>query len=360
MSAPSGHIELTRAVDSITVGRRHRQDMGDLAPLIASIERHGLLQPVTITPDGHLVCGARRLAAVKQLGWRTLQVWVRSGISDQLGRMLAEQDENVLHLPLNQIEGAALYREIKAMVAEDAARRKAATQFPPGSRENPGSQGGETVSGPWTQGSGEARQQAAKMVTGRLSFMTFERVNRLQDIAADPSQPEDVRLRAAAELARIEAGGSVTAADQRMSTVLSLADLDRMAADPSQPDEVRAQAGLEAAEIRAAQADTTDADLARLAKESLARAKANAAGKGKKRPRLSVVEDSPPVIYPTRSFIAVWGDHADWWTHYDTEQIARELPDDHWTQFENTVAGTVAFADAVRAARQTIADEPTG
>src|SRR3546814_12633107 len=69
MSDAHGHIELERRVDSIKVGVRHRSDAErDLAPLMRSIERLGLLQPVTITPDGMLVCGHRRLAAVKQLG----------------------------------------------------------------------------------------------------------------------------------------------------------------------------------------------------------------------------------------------------------------------------------------------------
>ena len=96
----SGHIELDRTVASIHVGNRHRQDMGDLDALVASIARDGLLQPITITPDGVLVCGARRLAAVRQLGWRTVNVWVRSAISDRLAHLLAEQDDNQLHKAL--------------------------------------------------------------------------------------------------------------------------------------------------------------------------------------------------------------------------------------------------------------------
>ena len=108
MSERNGFIELERTVDSITIGTRHRTDYGDLAQLIASIKRDGLLQPVTITPDGVLVCGARRLSAIKQLGWRTVNVWVRSGITDRLGALLAEQDDNLLHKPLTPTEQATL------------------------------------------------------------------------------------------------------------------------------------------------------------------------------------------------------------------------------------------------------------
>ncbi|MEI2672344.1 MAG: ParB N-terminal domain-containing protein [Marmoricola sp.] len=114
MSDAHGHIELERRVDSIKVGVRHRSDAErDLAPLMRSIKRLGLLQPVTITPDGVLVCGHRRLAAVKQLGWPTLRVWVRTGVSDHLTQLLAEQDENTMHRPLSPLDAARLYRELK-------------------------------------------------------------------------------------------------------------------------------------------------------------------------------------------------------------------------------------------------------
>ena len=50
-----GHVELDRSVSTIVVGERHRRDPGDLTPLMDSMKRVGLLQPVTITPDGHLI-----------------------------------------------------------------------------------------------------------------------------------------------------------------------------------------------------------------------------------------------------------------------------------------------------------------
>lgn len=81
----AGGVQLDRTVESILVGRRHRADLGDIDALAASIERHGLLQPLTITVDGALVCGARRLAAIKRLGWRTVNVWVRAACPTDSG-----------------------------------------------------------------------------------------------------------------------------------------------------------------------------------------------------------------------------------------------------------------------------------
>ena len=80
-STTQGYLDVDRAVDSIRVGRRYRQDLGDLDALAESIAELGLLQPITVTPDGLLVCGLRRLAALKKLGMRTTRVWVRTGIS---------------------------------------------------------------------------------------------------------------------------------------------------------------------------------------------------------------------------------------------------------------------------------------
>ena len=68
MSEHDGHIELERRVDSIVVGVRHREHPEDgIEPLMMSIKKRGLLQPVTITPDGVLVCGARRLEGAAHL-----------------------------------------------------------------------------------------------------------------------------------------------------------------------------------------------------------------------------------------------------------------------------------------------------
>lgn len=161
MGAATGYIELDRAVSSIRVGQRHRQDLGDLDALVASIGRDGLLQPITITPDGLLVCGARRLAAVRRLGWQTVNVWVRSAISGRLAHLLAEQDDNVLHKELTPLEAEALYREIKLLLAEDASRRQSASRF---STAHQPATGGAPKFGTPAQTVARVSKQAAGMV----------------------------------------------------------------------------------------------------------------------------------------------------------------------------------------------------
>ncbi|WP_282856879.1 ParB N-terminal domain-containing protein [Pseudoclavibacter helvolus] len=351
-TVPAGHIELERAVGSIQVGRRHRQDHGDLAPLVESIRRNGMLQPITITLDGHLICGARRLAAIKQLGIKTINVWVRSGISDRLGQLLAEQDDNLLHKPLTQIEAAALYQELKTLLAEDAARRQEATRFH--AADETGKDGAVKLTAPWDRAPGEAAVQAALMVTGRDSHTTLERIGRLEHLAADQTQPESVRIRAAEEVERIKSGGKVYPSHLRVNAELNLAELDHLAADPAQPVELRDRARAEAAAVRAAEREARAVELEELAQAALARVKAaKKAGRKPQRPALTAVEtQGAPVPFPLTVFVAIWDDLAGWWLHHDPEWVGPALTEEQWSRFEQTVAGTVAFADTARAARQ--------
>ena len=77
-------------VAAIKVGQRYRRDLGDLVPLIESIKRNRLLHPLVIDQKGNLIGGARRLAAVKRVGWKRVPVHVMA-LDDPLQ---AEADEN--------------------------------------------------------------------------------------------------------------------------------------------------------------------------------------------------------------------------------------------------------------------------
>lgn len=330
MSFDPGHIELEWTVESIRVGRRHRTELGDIGELAASIERDGLLQPITVTPDGVLVCGARRLAAIKSLGEKKVNVWVRSGLSDRLGQLLAEQDDHMLHKPLTQREAAALYRELKQVMAEDAARRKASTQF--SSDYQPGDDGPGNFPGPSTA-HGDAREQAAGLIPGGASYKTLDKVGYLEHLAADPAQPDALRAQAAAGLEQIEAGAPVH------PIFLAVRDV-----------------AITAQEAR-------EADLHQMADEAVARATAAKKQKGKRpvpRPVPLIGVDGEPVRYPVRAFIHTWGELTKWWTHYDPDQIAAELTDEQIESFLNTAEGTSRFAEEVRAARdhQASDDQP--
>lgn len=349
MTGTAGHVELERAVDSIWAGRRHREDYGDLDPLTESVAREGLLQPITITPDGMLICGARRLAAIRRLGWKTVNVWVRSGISSTLGQLLAEQDDNLLHKPLTRTEEAALYAELKSLMAEDAAGRQEASRFT-SNTQNPRSHGAATVAAPHT---GDSRQQAALMVTGRNSYTSLERINELQRLTTDPAQSDELRAQAQAELDRIDAGGSITGAGQRIRAAQALAQLDALTGDTAQPAGIRDTAAAGAARLRELEATARPADLERLAVLAVERAQQAT----KKRPaqraaaRLHAVQDAPREFLPARSFVYLWDELATWADRYDPDTIGPALTAEQWDAFEAAVAATIRFRDAALAAR---------
>lgn len=302
-----GHIELTWAVDAIRVGRRVRADLGDVEGLAASIRSTGgLLQPITLTPDGWLICGRRRLEAVRQLGWTTVNVWVRAGISTRLEMLLAEREENTARKPLTLTEATTLYREMKALLAEDAARRQQATHMH-------GSAGqAEPGAANFAAPAGEARQQAAALVG--YSHTTLDKVATVQDAARDEQTDPGVRELATQHLSLIEESGKV---------------------DPH----YRA--------VRDAQQQA-----ARTAADALARARAARARPAAGRETQRRTPPADPARWSPRALVVMLTETDYWWQHYDPDEIARRLTGEQWELLEDWHTHTDAFLTALRAHRR--------
>ena len=81
-------------IDEIIIGRRIRKDAGDMEPLIESIRRHGLLNPVTLTREKRLVAGYRRIQAARALGWGEIECHYIDTDS-RLELLLIEAEENM-------------------------------------------------------------------------------------------------------------------------------------------------------------------------------------------------------------------------------------------------------------------------
>jgi hypothetical protein len=105
-------------IADITVGARHRKDLGDIEALARSIEEVGLLHPVVVTPDGTLIAGARRIAAYNHLGRDRVPVRVVS--IDAIAR--GEAAENFERKAFSPSEAIAIKRvlgpECKAAAKE--------------------------------------------------------------------------------------------------------------------------------------------------------------------------------------------------------------------------------------------------
>ncbi|WP_454859677.1 ParB N-terminal domain-containing protein [Promicromonospora soli] len=345
-----GLLRLDVAVDSIIVGDRHRQDLGDIDALATSIERFGLLQPITVTPDMLLVCGYRRLIAIQRLGWTTTRPWVRRGISDRLHEVLAERDEEQLRKPLDDVEAGQLYREIKELLAEDAARRKQVTQFRglgtptdgPGTDLSGAAVTGSATTGDETDNYGPAnlagpsdlrnsRRQAAQMVTGKASYSRLDRISALSDIADDTTRPDRIRIMATDALEQVRTGASVFPLYDRVRAELAAIDPSAQAVEPVGQDDVD--------EVVAAAVER----LAQPAHET------DPVGNGE----ADAGESRGPVKqrHSLRAWALLWQGMDGWWEHYDPADVGAGADEADWAVFENVLDQTSRFAAAARAGR---------
>lgn len=104
-----------RAIDSIVVADRHRSDLGDLSDLAASIKAIGMLNPVTITADGRLIAGQRRMEACRLLGWDVVPVRVAGRLTEAVDLLIAERDENVCRKEMTPSERVLLGRALEEL-----------------------------------------------------------------------------------------------------------------------------------------------------------------------------------------------------------------------------------------------------
>lgn len=105
----------TIRLDDIQVdSTQPRKDLGNLEELKASIQEHGIIQPLVVSPldDSRflLVAGERRYTAAKQLGLRTVPALVRTVKLHQ--RLELQLVENLHRKDLNPIEEAQGYKRL--------------------------------------------------------------------------------------------------------------------------------------------------------------------------------------------------------------------------------------------------------
>lgn len=100
------HINIT----DIKVGNRHRQDMGDLSHLAASIQQEGLLQPIGVTDKMELVFGERRLRAVRDV---LKEMTILARIVDVSSILAGEYAENEIRKDFTPSERVAIGKAIE-------------------------------------------------------------------------------------------------------------------------------------------------------------------------------------------------------------------------------------------------------
>ena len=107
----------TRNLSEIKRTSEYLRIQTDVDTLKKSIEKVGLINPITINKDNELLAGARRFQAITELGWTEVLVHVVD--RDILEQELISIDENLVRSPLSKLElekclnrGREIYEEI--------------------------------------------------------------------------------------------------------------------------------------------------------------------------------------------------------------------------------------------------------
>jgi ParB family chromosome partitioning protein len=99
-------------LDSISVGDGRRR-LRDVESLAASISELGLLNPITVSTEHHLIAGYHRLEACRSLGWQEIPANVVS--LSEIDSQLAEIDENLVRNELNALERGEQFAKRKEL-----------------------------------------------------------------------------------------------------------------------------------------------------------------------------------------------------------------------------------------------------
>lgn len=101
-------------ISQIKVSKRVRKNLGDLEPLKDSLKLYGLLNPITITKDNHLVAGQRRLESARQLGWITIDAVVVD-TKDPVTLLEIELEENTQRSNFTEFELLEGYKQLERL-----------------------------------------------------------------------------------------------------------------------------------------------------------------------------------------------------------------------------------------------------
>lgn len=92
----------SRQLIDIKLDNKYLRLETDVSTLKKSIEKVGLINPVTINKENELLAGARRFQAVSELGWTEIAVHMVD--RGPLEQELVSIDENLVRVPLNKLE----------------------------------------------------------------------------------------------------------------------------------------------------------------------------------------------------------------------------------------------------------------
>lgn len=97
-------------ISKIKIGKRFRNEPGDIKSLAESIEEVGLLHPIVLDDEKNLIAGSRRINAAKSLGWKTIP-YTEISINDN---KIAEFHENAVRKNFTVSEVASIIEYVES------------------------------------------------------------------------------------------------------------------------------------------------------------------------------------------------------------------------------------------------------
>lgn len=187
-------------IADVQIGKRYRQDKGDIAALAESIRTHGLLHPIVVNSRHELIAGERRLLACRRLEWDEIPATVAENLDDALAALQAERDENTCRKDLATSEAVEIGRALEEIEREAAKERQTEGQRA-GGRARHGQLGGKLP----PSSAGDTRDRVGEAVG--LSGKTYEKAK----VVVERGAPElvqamdrgDVSVDAAAKVATL-------------------------------------------------------------------------------------------------------------------------------------------------------------
>ncbi len=219
-----GESKLKLEIDSIQIGNRIRDDLGDLGNLKDSIEAVGLLHPVVVTTDNILIAGERRLRAVEELGWTEVDVTMVNGLQDAANALRAEADENTARKALSAYEASRFRERQAALLAPVAAERQREHGGTAPGRSNTSSNLDEVTA------TSKATRKLAAVGTG-YSGSTLDKVDKIREVAergvtkvkgVEVEVPPEVREVAEQALSEVkQTGAAIDNSSRKVSDALT-------------------------------------------------------------------------------------------------------------------------------------------
>ncbi len=110
-------------IEKVSIGDRIRKDMGDLKELSDDIAKNGLINPPVVTPDFELIAGERRLQAMKELGYKQVEVRIMK-VEDAEHKLNLEINENENRKDFNKSERIEYARQLERIERVKAKERQ--------------------------------------------------------------------------------------------------------------------------------------------------------------------------------------------------------------------------------------------